>query len=38
MNLPFNIKLVIFDENKPISKTQEKLKETIIWFLLILEI
>lgn len=31
MNLPFNIKFVIFDENKPISKTQEKLKETIIW-------
>jgi len=31
MNLPFNIKFTIFDENKPISKTQEKLKETIIW-------
>ena len=30
MNLPFNIKFTIFDENKPISKTQEKLKETII--------
>lgn len=31
MNLPFNIKFIIFDENKPISKTQEKLKETMIW-------
>jgi len=31
MNLSFNIKFTIFDENKLISKTQEKLKKTTIW-------
>ena len=30
MNLPFNIKFIIFDENEAVSDTQEKLRECII--------
>ena len=29
MNLPFNIKFIIFDENKAVSYTQEKLSHNI---------